>query len=1308
MKKPIIYTTQSQTEIWTACKLGGEDANRGYNESFSIIFTGHLNKDALRNAIQTLIDRHESLRSNFSDDGRFITVHRDISIVLDDHDISGFTATEKDRIIEDYLSSHSNFVFDLKNGPLFKIELIKLSETEHHFLFTAHHIICDGWSIRILLKELSTLYSNSVSNTNHDLPKPDCYRTYAKERQLFLGSEAHKASESYWLNQYANEVPHVTLTTDFPRPELRTYKSERLDIVIDNSLVNGLKKIGDEVDCSFENTLLSAFEIFINSQTSQDEIVLGLLLPGQAVNNKPQLIGHCVNLLPLRSKIDLQISFVDYVNQRKPQLAEAYEHQLFSYGELLQKLSITRDPSLVPLAPIVFNVDLNLSDSISFSNLDYKLKSNPRAYETFELFVNVTGSEEDLVIELSYNTALFKTATIEKLMISFRKLLKQIVETPKIKLETILKVDESRYQILNATYNEYPKLPLHQLLAEQAQVSPDKIALIYGASKITYQEFEEQVNQLAHRLTAQGVKPGTITAVALPRSIELVISLVAIMQCGSAYLPLDPSYPQQRLDFMMDDSKAEVLISSNELDLSLKSIPKLLMIEDLFTDLSQFPLTPQTLSVDIEEMVYLLYTSGSTGNPKGVQVTHKNLVNFLYGMVEKPGIEETDKLLSITTISFDIAGLELYLPLLRGATLVIANDEIAKDTRLMLEVLEEENISILQATPTTWQMLLDAGWENHLPIKALSGGEAIPMSLATKLLNRVDELWNMYGPTETTIWSTVKQIKSEDSIITIGEPIANTQLYIVNDNGQLMEPGQIGELCIAGDGVAKGYWRRPDLTSEKFINNIFNKGEDFLLYKTGDLAKILPSGEVQCLGRIDQQVKIRGHRIELGEIEEAINKLEKVETSVVLVREDRLEAYVISHKQKEILIETIKDWKTQLSEELPSYMVPVEFHFINEFPTTLNGKIDRKALNSPFYNSKGSKEYTAPRTETEKIIASIWKDCLKRDKIDVYSDFFDLGGHSLIAVKVMSLIEKKTGKRLPLSALMLHSTVKKLAESMDVEVNETSWNSLVPVKSEGTKNPVYVVHGAEHNVMFLNALAKNVDGSQPVYGLQSKGLNGIDKPHNKIEDMASNYISEIINANPTGPYVLAGYSFGGVIAFEMARQMIAQDKKVDKVILLDSYVYPSYYHANALKKRITHYKYTISKVLFMTQKMFSNKSSFNRRIQLFKEGLVQSYSKLKHGKEKHHEMRYSWPYELDKMHKVAICNYQISPLDITVDLLRVAEDDIFYAHDADTLGWKNIATKGVRRHLIPGNHRNMISHPHDKELARILQNVLDN
>ncbi len=867
-----------------------------------------------------------------------------------------------------------------------------------------------------------------------------------------------------------------------------------------------------------------------------------------------------------------------------------------------------------------------------------------------------------------------------------------------------MKVD-SAYLVLNDTVASYLQLPLHELLSKQAQINPLKQALKFGDSEISYGDLEKQVHQVAHYLKAQGVGNGDFVAVSLPRSIELVITLIAIMECGSAYLPLDPSYPNKRLEFMLEDSEAKYMITTKTSSSALQSNTTPLLLEDIFADLSKYPHSPLPEKVDIHNVAYLLYTSGSTGTPKGVPITHKNLVNLLYSVLEKPGIKETDILISITTISFDIAMVELFAPLLKGAKLVLTDEETAKDTRLLLNLMKTEGITLMQATPATWQMLLYSGWEEPLPIRVISTGEALPMVLAKSILERVSELWNMYGPTETTIWSGMKKVSKTDEVITIGHPMANTQLYIVDDQNRLVAPGETGELCIAGDGVAKGYWKREDLTTEKFIKNQFETDANPVLYRTGDLAKLLPSGDVHCLGRIDQQVKIRGHRIELGEIEQTLDSLEGVHSSVVLLNEDHLVAYLIpSHMGNQEAYQA-SAWKELLKEHLPTHMIPQEFIIVKDFPTTLSGKIDRKALLKLLPNKTPKLDFTEPTTQSEKIITTIWQECLGIDKIDVFSDFFELGGHSIIGVQVMARLEKETRNRLPLVALLKHPTIKKLATYMDSEF--ITWDSLVPIKPEGTKPPFYIVHGAHHNVLMFNDLAQYLHKDQPFYGLQSRGLDGVTEPHDSIHEMAADYIAEIIVSNPDGPYSLGGFSYGGIVAFEMARQLRAQGREVKTVAQFDTYVFPYYYGEGPIMKKTLSFLYLLGKIVFVFLNMFNGKKNFKRRTHLIKLQILGLYLSLKHGKGKQYELQYNVPLKMQTNHKIATESYTIAPQDIVIDLFRATEE-VNFVHDHKFLGWKKIARKGIRKHMVPGSHVDMFDKPNVEVLATSLQRVLDN
>ncbi|KAF2328719.1 polyketide synthase [Flavobacterium ginsenosidimutans] len=584
----------------------------------------------------------------------------------------------------------------------------------------------------------------------------------------------------------------------------------------------------------------------------------------------------------------------------------------------------------------------------------------------------------------------------------------------------------------------YPNNALHELFLAQAEASPNSMALEFEDQQISYQELAKKINQTANYFLAQGLSPGQFVAVSMERNPNLIVSLLAILQCGAAYLPLDPKFPTERLEFMLEDSEASFLLTTRSLSTSLPNSSKTLFIEDVLASLSQYRDSPVSISVNPTSVAYMMYTSGSTGKPKGVTVTHKNLVNFLYSMAIEPGINAEDKLLSITTISFDIAGLELFLPLIKGAAVVFADYETTRDGLLLFNLLQKKQITILQATPTTWQLLLDSGWDTPLALKALCGGEAMPLNLARQLTSRCDSLWNMYGPTETTIWSAVKEILADDELITIGFPIANTEIYLLDEQGKIVEEGTIGEIVIGGDGVAQGYWKRPELTAEKFIPDSFSTESGARLYRTGDLGKLLPNGELQCLGRIDHQVKLRGHRIELGEIEATLNTLPGIKQSAVIVsnhfgNEDKLVAYLKSGEESQDE-KTIHD---ALSKVLPEILLPSKYIWVDEFPITPNGKIDKKNLPLPENTRPDSAPlFKKPVTQLEKDLAKIWSEELKITEIGIDDNFFDMGGSSVLAQKVTTLIKQRLSLEIPVSKIYIHPTIKELSSILEEHNNK--------------------------------------------------------------------------------------------------------------------------------------------------------------------------------------------------------------------------------------------------------------------------------
>jgi len=867
--------------------------------------------------------------------------------------------------------------------------------------------------------------------------------------------------------------------------------------------------------------------------------------------------------------------------------------------------------------------------------------------------------------------------------------------------------------MLNNTAVDYPKeKALIHLTAAAAHQYPDKIALKFHERTLTYKALNEAANKLAGYLIDQGLKRGDVAGVALDRSPEMVISLLAVMKAGAAYVPLDPEYPKDRIEFMLEDSSAKILITSEKYHNHFAANSIEVLIEAALEKFPSYPATEPETGVSGEDLAYILYTSGSTGKPKGVQIRHFNLINFLLSCQKVPGMTTADKVLAVTTISFDIAGLDLYLPLITGAELLLADSATAKDGRALVDLVKAEDVTVMQATPFTWRMMLVSGWDSKLPLKVYCGGEAFPKDLVTQLLPKCEEIWNLYGPTETTIYSTIKQITSDEDI-TIGKPVANTQIYILDEALNNLTDGSIGEIYIGGDGVAVGYLNRAELSAERFVKDIFSTVEGARMYRTGDLGKIRQDGEILCLGRIDHQVKVRGYRIELEEIEQNLLKQDNIKQAVVIAREDtpgmpRLVAYVISPEPKEglDLKNQFDAWQKGLLAVLPEYMVPDDFVVMDAIPITPNGKIDRKALPKPDYNiiyREG--EFVAPRTDNEKLVAKIWQQNMGIEQISILDNFFELGGRSLVAVKIMAAIEQETGKRLPLATLFEHATIEKLAARL--EGNEViSWESLVPIKPDGSKMPLYIVHGAGLNVLLFNALAMNMDAEQPVYGLQARGLNGIDEPLDVMEEIAANYIAEIVAKNPDGPYALAGYSLGGIIAYEMANQLIAAGKEVKMVAMFDTYADRSDINDSAAKKIVDKTALRAKQLAHSFVLLAEDpKRTIEYKGLMLKRQMIKLYWKIFKPNQKR-EGFFAYDNEIDEASEKALRNYVLKPLNITLDLFR-AKKRTFYMEDFEFLGWKPFALKGVNVHEIPGEHNTIFAPPNDKEFAEVLQKCLD-
>ncbi len=696
------------------------------------------------------------------------------------------------------------------------------------------------------------------------------------------------------------------------------------------------------------------------------------------------------------------------------------------------------------------------------------------------------------------------------------------------------------------------------MIAAQAARTPQAIAVDWAGETWRYADLDGQANALARYLQERGVTRETPVGIFMERSVQMLVALLGTLKAGGYYLPLDPGFPRERLALMGQEAGVAVLLTQTSLLEALPVQPAhVLDLEAAAPQLQRYSVAPVASPATLESLAYVLYTSGSTGRPKGVEIPHRALANFLCAMAEAPGIAPTDRLVAVTTLSFDIAALELYLPLTVGATVVLASRAVAADGAQLAAYLAERGGTMLQATPSTWHMLLEAGWQGPATFKHLSGGEALSRSLADRLLAGGGELWNLYGPTETTVWSTVQRVRPGPEPVAVGRPLANTTLYLLDARQQLVPLGVPGEVYIGGAGVARGYLGQPALTAQRFLHHPLCGDPAARLYRTGDRGRYRPDGTLELLGRTDQQVKLRGYRIELGEIEAVLSAQAGVEEVVVLlttptptdeVAGARLVAYVVLQPGAAVTAATLREAARQ---HLPEYMVPPFYMFLPQLPRTANQKVDRQALPPPPAAATPAAAAAPPQTATEQTLATIWAEALGLEQVGREDDFFELGGHSLLAVRVFARMEEALGVRLPLATLFTAPTIAQLAATLTQPAAPADWACLVPIHPQGTRPPLYCVHGEGGEVLFYRGLSPGLGPDQPLYGLQARGLDGVAPPDTTVEAMAHRYLQEVRQHQPTGPYYLAGHCFGSLVAFEMAQQLQAAGQEVGLLAMLD-------------------------------------------------------------------------------------------------------------------------------------------------------------
>jgi len=1311
---PLSY---SQQGLWVLNQLmPGESV---YHSPTAARLRGTLDVPALQQALQAIVDRHDSLRTIFSVvDGEPMQVVEDLTLEAPVIDLSTMIdENRRDAEALRILEHDARRPFELSTGPLIRAIIVRLRPDEHILLVTMHHVVTDGWSIGLFHRELSSLYKAFASHSPSPLPDlPIQYIDYAMYQREWFEGKVYESQLAYWKKQFATMPPALELPADHPRPIVQAYRAFRGNqhtMTLSADLARRIRTLCQRENVTLFMVLMAAYQILLHRYTGEEDIVVGSPIAGRSLAETEDLIGLFINTLAIRSRVSGDATVRDFLNHVKQVALGAYAHQDLPFERLVKELQPDRTLSHNPLFQVMFVLQ---SEEILPLNLPGVTAEHFRidhVIANFDLTLDITEHGDELACMFESNADLFDPETITRLMGHFQVLLEGMTQNPGLKVSELpLLTEDERQQLLydwNKTRADSTNAAsIQEMFERQAGASPDAVALFCDGVQLTYRELNERANQLAHCLRERGVGRDTMVGMCLHRSPNLMIALLGILKAGGAYVPLDPAYPEGRLEFMLQDSGAPLLVTEKSLaDKIPAAAGAIICIDEIAPELSKRSTANPESITQPEDLAYVIYTSGSTGKPKGVLVPHRSVVNLLASVAKTPGVTSDDVVLAITTVSFDIAVSEVILPLTVGAKMVLVSRETASDGARLLRTIHDQKVTFIDATPATWRLLLAAGWEGTPGLTAICTGEAMPLDLAQSLTGRAARVWNGYGPTETTVWSSFYEVPANIKRVLIGRPVANTAAYVLDSNCQPVPIGVSGELFIGGECVTRGYHQRPELTADRFLSDPFRPGGR--MYKSGDVVRYLPDGNIECLGRNDNQVKLRGYRIELGEIETALTEHHAVHQAVVVSQtqheDQRLVAYLVP-RNGDLVHSEVREF---LQTRLPDYMVPLLFMTVPSLPLSPAGKVDRRALPAPDdFKREADRGFVAAADELELKLTRIWERVLKVSPIGVNENFFELGGHSLLAVKLFVEVEKSFGKNLPLATLFQAPTVAQLARVLRDEGWQGAWSSLVPIQTGGARTPFFCMHSVGGNVLEYHELARLLGPGQPFYGLQAKGLDGKSEPHTSIKEMAAHYLKEMREIQPAGPYLLGGRSSGGTIAFEMACQLEAAGETVALLALFDTF--PSGYFkllqlsfGRRLARRARRWqshlinlgslnaadkaRYVATKLRFAPEK--AKHRIYRRAYKLYK----------KFGKPLPSVLQ-----NIEEINFAAVKDYQ--PQIYAGDVTLFLATDLTADYDSKD-GWRELVKGRIETHEVPGNHLNIIKEPGVRTLAEKLRATID-
>ncbi|MCG7410809.1 non-ribosomal peptide synthase/polyketide synthase [Paenibacillus sp. ACRRX] len=1301
VRTELLPLSYAQQRMWFMDKL--EPNGTVYHIPCAWRLNGVWQIEALQQAFNGIIERHESLRTVFQEvDGTTVQL---IKTYMPQkwrvNDLTSISSLdERELVMKQLLQSQLEAPFDLENGPLIRVEWIQMDKEELVVLCLMHHIISDGWSLDILVHEWLTLYEAITKNEPPALQAPLVqYADFSIWQRRWMTDELMDRQLEFWRNQLAGELPILQLPTDRPRPSVQSYRGATYQVFMPDALLEKIKGLSRQENTTLFMTLLAGYQGFLSRYTGQLDILVGSPIANRNYKEIENLIGFFVNTLVYRADMSQNPTFKQLLAQVRKQALAVHEYQDVPFEKIVEAVQPQRNLSHSPIFQTMFNWRAKGTQITDLNEKKVEWLQSSMTSAKFDLTLGMSEVDEGLNVAFEYNTDLFDASTIERLTGHFEHWLHQVIDYPDQPISGLdMMCEEEKHTVLklwNDTGMEYSRDKLlHEWIEQQANEDPEAVAVRFEDTLLTYQELNSQANQLAHYLRKRGVGPDCLVGICVERSLKMVVGLLGIMKAGGAYVPLDPSYPKHRIEYMLQDAEINIIIAEGSV---LTLLPEGMDVISLDQDFEQISLesniSPEQ-SVSLDNLAYVIYTSGSTGNPKGVMLQHGSLLNFMYAMKIKFDLTSGDNWLALTSISFDISILELFFPLISGATVVVVSKDQVLDGKELITMIERQHISYVQATPMVWRLLLNSGYQPSESMTLLVGGEMLPAALAEDLVKGGSKVYNMFGPTESTIWSTMWRVNL-DGPVTIGRPISNTEIFILDRNLQPVPSGIVGELYIGGAGLAKGYLNRPDATGERFIKNPFNRSLYDRIYRTGDLVKYRSDGSIEYIGRTDSQLKIRGFRIELGEIEAVLNLHPDISQAVVLAEETeegdkQLIAYVTGSGD-------VKSWRKYLVERLPSHMVPGLFVSVSVMPLTPNNKIDRNALSH--YKSEvnaTSNKSINPRDSIEYQLVQMWKELLPHENITIKNDFFELGGHSLMAIKLLSKIHNHWGASLQVLTFFQNSTIEKLARLIRQERFEDCNTSEIMINmSTTTQQPFFCIHPAGGNIYCYNQLAKLLKGKCSFYGIQSPFLEneGVDLG---LEEIVDFYLDEIKKVQPNGPYMLGGWSLGGAIAYDLACKLEQRGESVSLLVLMDT-----------MLAKGNRYEFSEEAAILELEELMSDQPS--PIVDVFEERTIQNRYQNILDQAKRSEMLPE-DSEISSIERIIdtyrynmqlLCSYEAVKYNSKVVYFKAQEGEDLL-HD-----WNEVLTGSMETYYVEGKHADMMNSPAVDRIAEKLADEID-